>query len=154
MEYDDLAKIENLVHNLWDAAALFCLEDRPLRYSELHRDMATWSGQHLSESELTRARHRLVRRKLIIQGPGDNGHNVYSITEAGRVRLAQIRVLMQIAPRLDTALDGENPDGDQPPEDEKSADGSQAAQDEESADGAPPADGPQSADDDNQGRTE
>lgn len=141
MEYDDLAKIENLVHNLWDAAALFSLEDRPLRYSELHRNMAAWSGQHLSESELTRARHRLVRRKLIIQGPGDNGHNVYSITAAGRVRLAQIRVLMQIAPRLDTAVDG-----DEPPDGEGPADRPQSTQDEQSAAGEPPATGPPPAD--------
>ena len=105
MEYDDLAKIENLVHNLWDAAALFCLDSEPLRYSQLHRNMAAWSRQHLSESEMTRVRRRLVRRRrrrrrqMIVPGLGDNGYNVYAITEAGRARLAQIRVLMQIAPR-------------------------------------------------------
>ncbi|WP_326550102.1 winged helix-turn-helix transcriptional regulator [Micromonospora sp. NBC_01813] len=106
MEYDDLAKIDNLAHNLWDAAALFCLEHKSLRYTELGREMAAWSGRYLSESELTRTRHRLVRRKMISPGPGANGHNVYTITQAGRARLAQIRVIIQIAPRLD------QPDGD------------------------------------------
>lgn len=101
MEYDELAKIENLVRNLWDAAALFCLEHQALRYTELHRNMAAWSGgRHLSESELTRTRHRLVRRQMIKPGRGTNGHNVYAITEVGRERLAQIRVLIQVASRL------------------------------------------------------
>ncbi|MEU4217165.1 winged helix-turn-helix transcriptional regulator [Actinoplanes sp. NPDC026623] len=141
MEYNDLARIESLVRNLWDAAALFCLEGKPLRYSELHRNMAAWSGQHLSESEMTRARHRLVRRKMILPGPGDNGHNVYAITEAGRVRLAQIRVLMQIAPRLDPLLDGQDPFDGQDPDhktsesSEESTDGEQPAKEEEPADG-------------------
>ena len=113
MEYDDLAKIENLVHNLWDAAALFCLDSKPLRYSQLHRNMAAWSRQHLSESEMTRARHRLVRRQMIVPGVGDNGYNVYVITEAGRARLAQIRVLIQIAPRLGPPADID-PNGETP----------------------------------------
>ena len=115
MKYDDLAKIENLVRNLWDAAALFCLEHRSLRYTELHRNMAAWSGRHLSESELTRTRHRLVRRQMIKAGSGRNGHNVYFITPTGRTRLGQIRVLMQIAPHLDPATDGD-PDDDQQPD--------------------------------------
>jgi hypothetical protein len=109
MNFDDLAKIENLVHNLWDAAALVCLERGPRRYTELHRDMAAWSGRHLRESELTRTRHRLVRRRMIGVGPSRNGHNVYFIAEAGRVRLYQIRVLMQIVPRLDVPAADQQP---------------------------------------------
>ncbi|RSM65131.1 hypothetical protein DMB66_17815 [Actinoplanes sp. ATCC 53533] len=150
MEYDDLTKIENLVHNLRDAAALFCLEGKPLRYSELHRNMAAWSGQHLSESEMTRARHRLVRRKMIISGPDDNGHNVYSITEAGRVRLAQIRVLIQIAPRLDAPVDDEDPDGERSESGEESTGGDQPAKGDEPADGETSADGRGPTDNDGQ----
>lgn len=108
--YDALAKIEELVHHIWDAMALMCLETRPLRYSELHRTIATSTGQHLSESELTRTRHRLVRHRMIREGPGENGRKVYAITAAGRARLRQIRVLVQIAPQLDT------PDTEQPPD--------------------------------------
>lgn len=129
MAYEDLAKIEKLVRNLWDAAALICLERRPLRYTELHRDMGAWSGHHLSESELTRTRHRLVRRRMITVEQNGSGHNVYSITEAGRVRLNQIRILAQIAPHLDPPNDGASPDDDEKhtddekPGDENAADG-------------------------------
>lgn len=147
MEYQDLAKIENLVHNLWDAAALFCLEHRSLRYSELHREMTAWSGQHLSESEMTRARHRLVRRRLITPGTSDNGHNVYSITEAGRVRLGQIRVLMRIAPHLDAPADGKESDGDDSPDPGEQVGDGHLGKGEERPDGETPQDR-ETADDD------
>ena len=130
MAYEDLEKIEKLVHHLWDAAALICLERRPLRYTELHRDMRAWSGHHLSESELTRTRHRLVRRRMITVEQSGSGHNVYSITEAGRVRLNQIRILAQIAPSLDEPNDGVNPD-----DDEKHTDSEKPDEDENAAEG-------------------
>lgn len=148
MEYNDLAKIENLVHNLWDAAALFCLEHRSLRYSELHREMAAWSGEHLSEAEMTRARHRLVRRHLIRQEPGGNGHQVYSITQAGRVRLGQIRILIQIAPHLDAPTDDQKPDDHETPEPGESAGDENLANGENQPDDETPRQ-PKSADDDN-----
>lgn len=112
MEYEDLAKIESLVQYPWDAAALFCLENDCLRYSELYEGMEAWAGHHLTESELTRTRHRLVRRRMVSVGPGENGHNVYSITAAGRVRLGQIRRLMEAVPRLDPPGDRDTGDAD------------------------------------------
>ena len=139
MEYDDLAKIESLVHNLWDAAALFCLEGKPLRYSELHRNMAAWSRQHLSESEMTRARHRLVRRQMIVPGPGDTGHNLYAITEAGQARLAQMQVLIQIAPRLGPPAD-EDPNGETSEAGKEPTDGEQPTKRDAPAHGETPAD--------------
>ena len=110
MEYEDLAKIENLVQYPWDAAALFCLERDCLRYSELYEGMEAWGGRHLTESELTRTRHRLVRRRMVSFGPGEHGFNVYCITEAGRVRLGQIRKVMAAAPRLEPPGDRDLPD--------------------------------------------
>jgi hypothetical protein len=50
---------------------------------------------------------------MISVGPSENGHNVYVITQAGRVRLGQIRVLMQIAPRLSAPDDDEKPGDDE-----------------------------------------
>lgn len=101
MAYSDLEKIEKLVHHLWDAVALTCLENAALRYTELHREMKAWSGRRLTDTELTRTRHRLVSSGMISLERSRKGHNVYSITEAGRIRLYQIRQLAQIAPRLE-----------------------------------------------------
>src|SRR5687768_15834393 len=50
MKFDDLERIDNLVHNVWDAAALLCLEERPLRYTDLGSQMTAWSGRRLSDS--------------------------------------------------------------------------------------------------------
>lgn len=94
MEYDDLEKIETLVHYLWDAAALVCLEQQPLRYTELARGMADWSGRHLIQTDLNRTRHRLIRMNLIEEQRNSRGHKVYAITAAGRARLSQIRALV------------------------------------------------------------
>jgi DNA-binding HxlR family transcriptional regulator len=101
IDYDALAKIHGLLHDIWDAVALICLVDRPLRYTELHRNMTALADRFLSDSELTRTRHRLVRRRLVLERRGENGRKAYCISDAGRVRLHQIRLLMQIAPALD-----------------------------------------------------
>jgi hypothetical protein len=100
--YRVLELVRDVTQNLWDAAALICLdEDRTLRYTELHRRMASFAGRHLSESELTRTRHRLVRRELIEARRGPNGGHVYTITQAGQARLQQIHILMDVAASLD-----------------------------------------------------
>jgi hypothetical protein len=100
--YNGLELVHEVVQHPWDAAALICLgDDQPLRYTELHRKMVSFAGRHLGESELTRTRHRLIRRALIQVGHGPNGRQVYTITGAGQKRLKQIKVLMAIAPRLE-----------------------------------------------------
>lgn len=101
VSYDALAKVQTVVRHLWDAVALICLEKEPLRYSQLLRRMAESTDRYLTESELTRARHRLVRRKLITEVWDENGDKMYSVTEVGRCRLRQIHVLVKIAPQLD-----------------------------------------------------
>jgi DNA-binding PadR family transcriptional regulator len=101
MSYRVLATIEELVHHLWDAGALYCLEGRPLRYTELHQTIAEWSGNWFSESELTRTRRRLLRRGLISEELSSNGRKVYALTAAGRVRLDHIRALAEFAEYLD-----------------------------------------------------
>jgi DNA-binding HxlR family transcriptional regulator len=101
MEYRDLARIESLVQYPWDAVALFCLEDDCLRYSELYEGMEAWGARHLTESELTRTLHRLVRRGIVSVEPGAHGYNAYCITEAGRVRLGQIRSVLEAVPSLE-----------------------------------------------------
>jgi protein-L-isoaspartate(D-aspartate) O-methyltransferase len=65
-------------------------------------------GPDLDPTELTRTRHRLIRRRMISVEPSHDGHTVYSITGAGRARLGQIRVLMQMAPRLEPENCDEN----------------------------------------------
>nr|WP_221383165.1 winged helix-turn-helix transcriptional regulator [Actinoplanes polyasparticus] len=89
-----------MVHHLWDAAALMCLDSESLRYTDLHRKMTTLADRYLSESELTRTRHRLIRRNMISETPQTSGSKLYTITDTGRERLYQIRVLVAVAPRL------------------------------------------------------
>lgn len=100
VEYEQMAKIQTVVRYLWDATALICLENGPLRYTELHRTMIASTERYLSDSELTRTRHRLVRSRMISEHPTGNGGKAYCITEAGQARLRDIRVLLEIAPRL------------------------------------------------------
>lgn len=104
--YEGLAKIEDLVQYPWDAIALECLERDCLRYSELYEAMEIRGERPLTDPELTKTCERLVRRRLVRTRPGENGHNVYCITEAGRVRLGQLRRLLDAAPRLDPPDDG------------------------------------------------
>jgi hypothetical protein len=72
---------------------------------------------------------------------------VYAITEAGRVRLAQIRVLIQIAPRLDPPIDDKDPDDKTSESADETTGGDQPAKGED-PDGETPADGRGPADND------
>ncbi|XVV10922.1 hypothetical protein ACQP2X_39705 [Actinoplanes sp. CA-131856] len=101
--YESLARIQSLVHHLWDATALMCLDRQPLRYTELHRRMSAMTACHLTESELTRTRHRLVNTRMIRESRSPAGSKVYFITDLGRHRLEQIRILLEVAPRIEAA---------------------------------------------------
>jgi DNA-binding PadR family transcriptional regulator len=101
MAYNDLAKIEDLVHHLWDAGTLHFLASGSLRYTDLHDKLTAWSGRRLSDSELTRTRRRLLNQGLITEDSRANGRKVYSITATGRARLEQIVAVAQYAAHRD-----------------------------------------------------
>jgi DNA-binding PadR family transcriptional regulator len=96
VEFEDLKKCGKLVRYLWDAAALVCLEEHPLRYTELGTGLTAWAGRRPSDTALTRTVKRLRRTGLIATQPGrDSGWRApYLITDAGRLRLAEIRELV------------------------------------------------------------
>lgn len=101
MSYSALERIEKLVHYVWDAVALACLENADLRYSRLRSDMkARRPGRRLTDTDLTRCLRRLLDDGMIRVEPGTKGYNVYIITEAGQDRLDLINELARIAPRL------------------------------------------------------
>lgn len=115
MSFSDLEEIEKLVHHLWDAAALICLENASLRYTELRREMKAWSGRRLTDTELTRTRRRLVDGGLIRVELSQEGHNVYALTEAGMTQLYKIRRLAQTVPNLEpTELNAGDTNVDRP----------------------------------------
>ncbi|GAA1025797.1 hypothetical protein GCM10009557_01140 [Virgisporangium ochraceum] len=96
MRFADLQHIDSLVHNVWDATALFCLEDHALRYTDLGSQMSEWSGQRLSDSTVTQTVKRLFRAGMVETIKDNDGARTvsrYALTDAGRARLAKLRVL-------------------------------------------------------------
>ncbi|HEX8627007.1 MAG TPA: hypothetical protein VF755_02410 [Catenuloplanes sp.] len=94
MEFTELEKIEKVVHYLYDAGALICLEQQPYRYTQLGQALTDWSGRSDAKAELGRTRNRLLRMNCIAKKRNGN-HYVYTLTPAGRLRLDQIRGIVE-----------------------------------------------------------
>jgi DNA-binding PadR family transcriptional regulator len=93
-KFDQLQAASDLVTRIWEAGALYCLRDQPMRYTDIGNWLAAWSGQRPSDSAITRALKRLDRGGFVMH---KDGHEVrrgtYAITSDGRARIAKIAAL-------------------------------------------------------------
>ncbi len=95
LQFDHLQEANSLVTRIWEAGALFVLQDGPLRYSEVGNRLAVWSGRRPSDSAITRALKRLTSTGHVTHTGGGSDHRrgIYTITIPGRERAARISVL-------------------------------------------------------------
>jgi DNA-binding HxlR family transcriptional regulator len=88
LNFAQARQVEDLFRHRWDAITLLCLADGPLRYTELANTISSRSGERLADTLLSRCLRRLAGNALIYKGPRDEGHHVYSLTDAGQDQVA------------------------------------------------------------------
>ena len=102
LQFDHLKQANDLVNSLWEAAALFCLQAGPLRWTEVGNRIAAWSGLRPTDSQITRPLKRLERLGLLTKTGGkDHRRGMYSITDAGRARVARIAALIKTIEKIE-----------------------------------------------------
>ena len=101
-QFDHLKQVNDLVDNPWEGAALFCLQASPLRWTEIGRHIAIWSGERPTDSQITRALKRLERQGYLSKtgGPGHR-RGQYSITDAGRERVSRIAAVIKAIEKIE-----------------------------------------------------
>ena len=97
LNFGQLQTASDLVARIWEAGALYCLRDGPMRYTDIGNWLAMWSGLRPSDSSITRALKRLDRDGFVIHTDGhDDGRGTYAISAEGRKRVAKIAALTEI----------------------------------------------------------
>jgi len=107
LQFDHLKQVNSLVNSLLEAAALFCFQARPLKWSEVGARLTAWTGERLTDSQITRSLNRLTRQGFInkIHARNDK-RDVYHITDAGRVRVIRIAALIKTIEKIEDGSDG------------------------------------------------
>lgn len=87
IDYDELQKAHDLVHQVWEAGVLACLASGPRRYTEIGTWLGQWSRVRPTDSAVTRSTARLVRAGYVERVTDDGGtFDHYRLTPAGRER--------------------------------------------------------------------
>jgi DNA-binding PadR family transcriptional regulator len=93
----------------WDPAILACLEEQPLRYRALARQLGTRIDDRVEDNALSRSLGRLRRNGLVAAHRtmvGRRSVPTYHITEQGHSRLDRYRSLAQALQRFRDAGSG------------------------------------------------
>lgn len=96
-----LREFEDLFGHRWDALALLCLADGPLRFNRLAAAMNQHADERLADGVLSRSLRRLANTKLLTRTEmPDNGH-AYALTAAGVTRAERLAECLQAMPTWD-----------------------------------------------------
>lgn len=96
-----LRELEDLFSHRWDALAMLCLSDGPLRFNRLAATMNERADERLADGVLSRSLHRLSDKRMVVRAEvAESGHIVYALTDEGRARAQQLADYVRAVTRL------------------------------------------------------
>jgi len=102
LRFDRLVGAEDLLRSRWQNTIILCLAaENPLRYVELGRALADYTGAHPSEGVLTRTLVRLAEDGLVRSDVVED-HKVYTLTSDGEARARVLAAIDRAMPDTDT----------------------------------------------------